>query len=115
MKRTKPPFRADHVGSYLRSAAITEARAKRDKGQISAADLKKVEDQKPPARKLACFAPLQGGVRGANRKQKQIGKRQTTPWGAQDGEPGDAVAKVQKSARSSLEGLINTTPGALDE
>ena len=38
MKRTKPPFRADHVGSYLRSAAITEARAKRDKGQISAAE-----------------------------------------------------------------------------
>src|SRR4026208_1210675 len=48
MKRTKPPFRADHVGSYLRSAAITEARAKRDKGQISAADLKKIEDQEIP-------------------------------------------------------------------
>ena len=48
MKRTKPPFRADHVGSYLRTAAITEARAKRDKGQISAADLKKVEDQEIP-------------------------------------------------------------------
>ena len=48
MKRTTPPFRADHVGSYLRSAAITEARAKRDKGQISAADLKKVEDQEIP-------------------------------------------------------------------
>src|SRR6476469_4706066 len=48
MNRTTPPFRADHVGSYLRSAAITEARAKRDKGQISAADLKKVEDQEIP-------------------------------------------------------------------
>ena len=48
MKRTTPPFRADHVGSYLRSAAITEARAKRDKGQISAADLKKIEDQEIP-------------------------------------------------------------------
>ena len=48
MKRTKPPFRADHVGSFLRSAAITEARAKREKGQISAADLKKVEDQEIP-------------------------------------------------------------------
>src|SRR3954471_14219060 len=48
MKRTTPPFRADHVGSYLRSAPITEARAKRDKGQISAADLKKVEDQEIP-------------------------------------------------------------------
>ena len=48
MKRTTPPYRADHVGSYLRTAAITEARAKRDKGQISAADLKKVEDQEIP-------------------------------------------------------------------
>src|SRR6201987_1482227 len=47
-KPTRPPFRADHVGSYLRSAAITEARAKRDKGQISAADLKKVEDEEIP-------------------------------------------------------------------
>ena len=48
MKRTTPPFRADQVGSYLRTPAITEARAKRDKGQISAADLKKVEDQEIP-------------------------------------------------------------------
>jgi 5-methyltetrahydropteroyltriglutamate--homocysteine methyltransferase len=48
MKRTTPPYRADHVGSYLRTPAITEARAKRDKGQISAADLKKVEDQEIP-------------------------------------------------------------------
>ena len=29
MKRTKPPFRADHVGSLLRPAALKEARAKR--------------------------------------------------------------------------------------
>ena len=28
MKRTKPPFRADHVGSFLRPAALKEARAK---------------------------------------------------------------------------------------
>src|ERR1700710_966645 len=48
MKRTTPPFRADHVGSYLRTAAITEARGKRDRGLISAADLKKVEDQEIP-------------------------------------------------------------------
>ena len=48
MKRTKPPYRADHVGSFLRSAPIKEAREKREKGQISAADLKKVEDQEIP-------------------------------------------------------------------
>ena len=37
MKRTKPPFRADHVGSLLRPAALKDARAKRAKGEISAA------------------------------------------------------------------------------
>jgi 5-methyltetrahydropteroyltriglutamate--homocysteine methyltransferase len=45
MKRTKPPFRADHVGSLLRPAALKDARAKRAKGEISAADLKAVEDR----------------------------------------------------------------------
>mgnify|MGYP005810163977 CR=1 FL=1 len=41
---TKPPFRADHVGSLLRSAAVKEARAKREKGEIDAAQLRAVED-----------------------------------------------------------------------
>jgi 5-methyltetrahydropteroyltriglutamate--homocysteine methyltransferase len=45
MKRTKPPFRADHVGSILRTGAIKEARAKRERNEISAADLKAVEDR----------------------------------------------------------------------
>jgi 5-methyltetrahydropteroyltriglutamate--homocysteine methyltransferase len=44
MQRTKPPFRADHVGSFLRTAPIREARAKREKGTISPAELKAVED-----------------------------------------------------------------------
>ena len=34
MQRTKPPFRADHVGSLLRPAALKEARAKRETGEI---------------------------------------------------------------------------------
>jgi 5-methyltetrahydropteroyltriglutamate--homocysteine methyltransferase len=45
MKRTKPPFRADHVGSFLRPAALKEARAKREAGAITAAELKAVEDR----------------------------------------------------------------------
>ena len=45
MKRTKPPFRADHVGSLLRPASLKDARAKRAKGEISAADLKAMEDR----------------------------------------------------------------------
>jgi 5-methyltetrahydropteroyltriglutamate--homocysteine methyltransferase len=43
-ERSKPPFRADQVGSLLRTAPVKEARAKREKGQITAADLKAVED-----------------------------------------------------------------------
>ncbi len=45
MTRTKPPFRADVVGSILRTAPLKEARAKREKGEISAAQLKEVEDR----------------------------------------------------------------------
>ena len=45
MQRTKPPFRADHVGSCLRPAALKEARAKREQGAITAAELKAVEDR----------------------------------------------------------------------
>jgi 5-methyltetrahydropteroyltriglutamate--homocysteine methyltransferase len=40
-----PPFRADHVGSLLRPPALKEARAKRERGEISAAELKAVEDR----------------------------------------------------------------------
>jgi len=45
MQRTKPPFRADHVGSLLRPAALKEARERRAKGEIGAAALKAVEDR----------------------------------------------------------------------
>jgi 5-methyltetrahydropteroyltriglutamate--homocysteine methyltransferase len=44
-QRTKPPFRADHVGSILRTAAVKEARAKHEKGEITPAQLKAVEDR----------------------------------------------------------------------
>ena len=45
MQRTKPPFRADHVGSLLRTAALKEARAKRAQGTIAPEELKAVEDR----------------------------------------------------------------------
>ena len=45
MPRNKPPFRADVVGTILRTAPLKEARAKREKGEISAAQLKEVEDR----------------------------------------------------------------------
>jgi 5-methyltetrahydropteroyltriglutamate--homocysteine methyltransferase len=43
--RTRPPFRADHVGSLLRPPALKEARAKHAKGEIDDAALKAVEDR----------------------------------------------------------------------
>jgi len=43
-ERTRPPFRADHVGSLLRPQRLREARTAREKGQITAAELAKVED-----------------------------------------------------------------------
>ena len=43
-QRTKPPFRADQVGSILRTKAIHEARAKHEKGEITGAQLTEVEN-----------------------------------------------------------------------
>ncbi len=44
-KRTKPPFRADHVGSLLRPAAIKEAREKHATGEIDDHALEAIEDR----------------------------------------------------------------------
>ena len=44
MQRTQPPFRADHVGSLLRSGPLKDARTKRDQGQIEPSAFKAVED-----------------------------------------------------------------------
>jgi 5-methyltetrahydropteroyltriglutamate--homocysteine methyltransferase len=45
MTRNKPPFRADVVGSLLRTAPLKEARAKREKREINAAQLAEIEDR----------------------------------------------------------------------
>ena len=45
MQRTTPPFRADHVGSLLRTAPLKEARAKRAQAAITPAELKEIEDR----------------------------------------------------------------------
>jgi 5-methyltetrahydropteroyltriglutamate--homocysteine methyltransferase len=43
-QRTKPPFRADHVGSFLRPKALLDARDQFKQGTISAQQLRAVED-----------------------------------------------------------------------
>ena len=45
MQNATAPYRADEVGSLLRTAPLKDARAKRDKGQITPEQLKAVEDE----------------------------------------------------------------------
>jgi 5-methyltetrahydropteroyltriglutamate--homocysteine methyltransferase len=44
MKRTVPPFRADHVGSFLRPVELRKARVRRAAGEIGDAELNAAED-----------------------------------------------------------------------
>jgi 5-methyltetrahydropteroyltriglutamate--homocysteine methyltransferase len=55
---TKPPFRADHVGSLLRPRRLLEARERHARDEISAAALRAVEDE--------CIAEV-------TRKQEEVG------------------------------------------
>src|SRR5712691_11450923 len=63
MLRTKPPFRADHVGSLLRPAALKAARAARERGEISADELAAVEDRE---------------IENAIKRQEAVGLRSVT-------------------------------------
>ena len=45
MLRATPPFRADHVGSLLRPQVLKDARARWGRGEISAEQLKDVENR----------------------------------------------------------------------
>ena len=63
MKRSMPPFRADHVGSLLRPLVLKEARARHAEGKLSAADLKAIEDRE---------------IEKAVRKQEEIGLQLAT-------------------------------------
>ena len=44
-QRTKPPFRADHVGQPVAPGALKKAREQRAKGEITPAQLKDIEDR----------------------------------------------------------------------
>ena len=63
MQRTKPPFRADMVGSLLRTAALKEARHKHNDGEISDEALKEVEDRE---------------IRALIKRQEEIGLQAVT-------------------------------------
>ena len=61
--RDTPPFRADHVGSLLRPARLLEARERRATGEISAEELRAVEDD---------------AIRDVVRMQRDVGLRSAT-------------------------------------
>jgi len=42
--RLTPPYRADHVGSFLRPVALLDARERAQKGDITRSQLREVED-----------------------------------------------------------------------
>jgi 5-methyltetrahydropteroyltriglutamate--homocysteine methyltransferase len=44
-RRTTPPFRADHVGSFLRPKELLDARERQKKGEITREALREVEDR----------------------------------------------------------------------
>ena len=44
-QRTRPPFRADHVGSLLRPAELAEARVKAKRGEITPEQLRALQDK----------------------------------------------------------------------
>jgi 5-methyltetrahydropteroyltriglutamate--homocysteine methyltransferase len=61
--RAVPPFRADHVGSFLRPQQLLAARDKFRRQEISATELRDVEDE---------------AIRGSVRQQEELGLRGVT-------------------------------------
>ena len=68
--RTRPPFRADHVGSLLRPPALLQAREDFAAGRIDAAELRGVEDE--AIREVVADA---GGRRAALRHRRRVPPR----------------------------------------
>ena len=63
MDRTTPPYRADHVGSFLRPKRLLEARARHARGELAAEALRAIED---------------AAIRDVVRRQEEIGLRGIT-------------------------------------
>jgi 5-methyltetrahydropteroyltriglutamate--homocysteine methyltransferase len=63
MERSKPPFRADHVGSLIRPDNLIEAREQADRGEIDHAGLQRIQ---------------QAAIRDVVRMQEELGLRGVT-------------------------------------
>jgi 5-methyltetrahydropteroyltriglutamate--homocysteine methyltransferase len=62
-ERTKPPFRADHVGSLIRPAALIKAREQAEKQEISHSELQRIQ---------------QAAIRDVVRLQEELGLKVVT-------------------------------------
>jgi len=63
MTRTSPPYRADHVGSFLRPQGLLEARERHARGELPAEELRAIEDE---------------AIRDLVRRQEEVGLRGIT-------------------------------------
>ena len=107
-RRTSPPFRADHVGSLLRPPRLLRARDDFAAGQITAAELRAVEDQEIPG---AIQMQEQAGLQSAT-----DGEFRRASWhmdfiyalGGVSKAPGNMAVKFQNAA-----GEIEFTPASI--
>src|SRR3954468_4091447 len=108
MVRSRPPFRADHVGSLLRPARLVAARAEHAAGRLDEAGLRAVED---------------GAIRDVVRMQREVGLRSATDgefrrasWHMDFIYSLDGISKAQDDLTVRFhnpEGDIEFTPAAL--
>jgi 5-methyltetrahydropteroyltriglutamate--homocysteine methyltransferase len=107
-RRTSPPFRADHVGSLLRPPRLLRARDDFAAGQITAAELRAVEDQEIPG---AIAMQEEAGLQSAT-----DGEFRRASWhmdfiyalGGISKAPGNMAVKFRNQS-----GTIEWTPAAL--
>ena len=62
-ERTKPPFRADQVGSLIRPSSLVAARQAAGRGEITAAELRRLQEE---------------AIRGVVRMQEDVGLKPIT-------------------------------------
>jgi methionine synthase II (cobalamin-independent) len=108
MPRDKPPFRADHVGSLLRPPELLDARERFADGQISAEELRQVEDD---------------AIRDVVRMQREVGLQSATDgefrrasWHMDFIYSIEGISKAEDDLKISFrnpEGTIEFTPAAL--
>jgi len=101
MHRNRPPFRADMVGSLLRTAALKEARDQHQQGRLSAEGLREVEDRE---------------IRSLIKRQEEIGLQAVTDgefrrayWHFDFLEHLDGVTSIEADSGMNFKGGVGIT------